>query len=160
MITGIREDPEEAVRAGFKFIQFTVVPEEIITSVKEYLKALKPIPSPYLVNGKLSASAKRGKGLFKNAGCIKCHSGDMGTDLKQHDMGEGMDLDKGRKFDTPTLVEVWRTGPYLYNGRAATIKEVIAKYKHGLYIKLNTKEIEDLANYVLSFGPVSGEDGR
>ncbi len=157
MITGIRADAKTCVRAGFKFIQFVVVPEEHMEAVDEFLKSLNPLPSPYLVNGRLSASAERGQKVFNNknkANCVSCHSGNLGTDLKQVNMGEGMGLDKGRAFDTPTLVEVWRTAPYLYNGRAKTIKEVIAKYKHGIKTKLSNKEIDDLTEYVNSFGPL------
>jgi len=76
------------------------------------------------------------------------------TDLLQHNIGTGDGLDKDRKFDTPSLVEAWRTAPYLYDGRAATIEEVLAIYnpdnKHGTTSNLSLKEFEDLANFVLS----------
>jgi cytochrome c peroxidase len=69
-------------------------------------------------------------------------------------LGIGKGLDKNQKFDTPTLAEVWRTAPYLYDGRAVTIEEVLTKYnpddKHGLTSNLSDKEITDLANFVLS----------
>jgi len=154
MITGVRGNAEDAVRAGFRHILFAVRPEEEITSIDEYLKSLKPIPGPYLVKGKLSASAKRGRKIFKSAGCLSCHKGNLFTDLKQYDVGTGDGLDKDRKFDTPTLVEIWRTAPYLYDGRAATIEEVITKYnpedKHGITSNLSDKKIRDLTNFVLS----------
>ena len=63
-------------------------------------------------------------------------------------------LDKGKKFDTPTLVEIWRMAPYLYDGRATTIEEVLTKFnpddKHGVTSNLTEKEIKDLAQFVLS----------
>jgi cytochrome c peroxidase len=69
-------------------------------------------------------------------------------------VGTGKDVDKDVKFDTPTLVEVWRTAPYLYDGRAANIKEVLTTHnpddKHGLTSNLTNNEIEDLAQFVLS----------
>ena len=34
-------------------------------------------------------------------------------------------MDEGRLFDTPTLIELWRTAPYLYDGRAATMEEAL-----------------------------------
>ena len=39
------------------------------------LKSLKPVPSPLLVNGRLSDSARRGEKLFKDrqVGCASCH---------------------------------------------------------------------------------------
>jgi YVTN family beta-propeller protein len=154
MITAVRGSAEDAVRAGFRHILFAVRPEEEINSINEYLKSLKPIPSPYLVKGKLSASAKRGQKIFNNAGCISCHKGNLLTDLKQYDVGTGEGLDKDRKFDTPSLVEVWRTSPYLYDGRAATIEEVLSIFntddKHGTTSNLSLTDFEDLANFVLS----------
>ena len=71
MITGVRENAEMAVRSGIRHILFAVRPEEELNSIDEYLKSLKPIPSPYLVKGKLSASAKRGRKIYSKA---RCHS--------------------------------------------------------------------------------------
>ncbi|OHB63750.1 MAG: hypothetical protein A2168_01085 [Planctomycetes bacterium RBG_13_50_24] len=154
MITGIREDAEAAVRAGIRHIQFAVRPEEEAAAIDEYLKSLKPVPSPHLVDGRLSESAERGQKIYNKAGCASCHTGPLHTDLKTHNVGTGKDLDKDRRFDTPTLVEVWRTAPYLYDGRAATIEEVLTTYnpgdKHGVTSDLTEAEIEDLAEFILS----------
>ena len=62
------------------------------------------------------------------AGCAKCHPQPLYSDLKDHDVGVGIGRDKDRRFDTPTLVELWRTAPYLYDGRAEIIKEVLTKF--------------------------------
>jgi len=154
MITGVRGGAEAAVRMGFKHILFTVRPEAEAVAIDEYLKSLKPVPSPYLVNGKLSKSARRGRRLFKKADCASCHKQPLYTDLKKYDVGTGKDREEGIEFDTPTLVEVWRTAPYLYDGRAATIKEVLTTYnsddKHGTTSNLTEKQINDLAEFVLS----------
>ncbi|MBA7473750.1 hypothetical protein ES707_09094 [subsurface metagenome] len=154
MVTGVRPDAETAVRAGIRHIQFAVRPEKDAAAIDEYLKSLKPVPSPYLVKGKLSKAAKRGKKIFKKAGCAPCHAGPMYTDLQKYDVGTGKGLDKNRQFDTPTLIEVWRTAPYLYDGRAATMKEVLTKHnsgdKHGVTSNLTGNEIGDLAEFVLS----------
>lgn len=154
MITGVRENAEEAVRAGIRHIQFAVRPEEEAIAIDRYLKSLEPIPSPHLVDGRLSESARRGRKLFKNAGCRSCHKGWLRTDLQSYDVGTAIGLDQGRKFDTPTLVEVWRTAPYLNDGRATSIEDVLTKFnpndKHGVTSNLTEKEIKDLAQFVLS----------
>jgi cytochrome c peroxidase len=154
MISGARGNAEEAVRAGIKHILFAVRPEEDAVDIDEYVKSLKPMPSPYLLEGKLSDSAERGKQIFAKARCISCHSGPLHTDLRQYNVGTGSGLDKDRLFDTPTLVEVWRTAPYLYDGRAATVEEVITTYnpedKHGVTSNLTDSQIKDLAAFVLS----------
>jgi len=154
MITGVRDRAETAVRAGIKNIQFAMCPEQDAAAIDEYLKSLKAIPSPYLVNGKLSSAGRRGQRIFKKAGCAQCHSGPLFTDMQKYDVGTGRDMEKNRLFDTPTLVEVWRTAPYLYDGRAATIIEVLTTYngddKHGVTSNLTEKEINDLTEFVLS----------
>jgi YVTN family beta-propeller protein len=149
MISGIRAHAELAVRAGFKYIQFFDVSEEDALCVDAYLKALQPVPSPYLVNGELSEKAKEGEKVFQRLKCGDCHSGPYFTDMKMHRIGEDVEFEKG--WDTPTLREVWRTAPYLFNGRAATMKEVFSVYKHGIEkAKVSDKDIEALTEYVNS----------
>ena len=148
MISGIRETAEWAVRAGFKFIQFFEVKEEHAVCVDAYLKALRPVPSPLLVNGELSEKAKEGRKVFDKLQCCECHSGPYYTDQKMHRIGENIEFEKG--WDTPTLIEVWRTAPYLFNGRAATMQEVFEVQKHGIDKKVSKKEIEALTEYVNS----------
>lgn len=159
MITGIRADSLTAIKAGFRHIQLAVCSDEDAACVEEYFKGLRPAPSPYLVRRAdgstgLSEPATRGKLLFQTARCAACHKGPYLTDMKTHDVGTGTYREDGRKFDTPTLREVWRTGPYLYDGRAATMREVLEKFnpndKHGTTSRLNKQQIADLCQYVLS----------
>ena len=117
-----------------------------------FLKAEQPVPSPYLVDGELSAAAVRGQAVF-NTRCIGCHSGPYLTDQQLHDVGTGTAMDAG-PFDTPSLIEVWRTGPYLHDGRAAALNEVITKFnpgdEHGETSKLTAAEIADLVAFLMS----------
>lgn len=148
MISGIRENAEAAVRKGFNLIQFYGVPEEYAQCVDEYLKSLRPEPSPYLVNGQLSPLAQRGREVFEELKCDECHSGPYYTDLRMHIIGEDVEFEKG--WDTPTLREVWRTGPYLFDGRATTIEEVFSVHKHGIEGKISKKDLAALSEYVKS----------
>jgi YVTN family beta-propeller protein len=155
MSIGVRETAETAVRAGIRHILFTVQPEEVAVSLDEYLKALEPVPSPYLADGKLSRSAERGKQLFHSVGCASCHPEGLFTDLKQYNVGTRGRLSQGQEeFDTPTLVEVWRTAPYLHDGSAATIMDVLTTAnkddKHGKTSGLSKEQLKDLAEYILS----------
>lgn len=76
-----------------------------------------------MINGELSEKAKRGRKVFEKFKCDECHSGPYYTDMQLHRIGEDVEFEKG--WDTPTLREVWRTAPYLFDGRAATMKEVL-----------------------------------
>jgi len=148
MITGIRATAEIAVHAGFKFIQFSDIEPDLLASVNAYLKSLRPLPSPYLVNGKLSEKGVRGEKHFEKLGCDNCHSGEYFTDMRKHQIGEKVEFEAG--WDTPTLIEVWRTAPYLFDGRAATLKEVFSVYKHGVDAKISDKEMDELVEYINS----------
>ncbi len=153
-MTGVRPDAESAVRAGIRHIQFAVRPEEDAVAIDEYLKSLEPVQSPFLVKGKLSKAAEQGRGVFDKAGCASCHTPGLYTDLKKYNIGTGKGLDENQSFDTPTLIEVWRTSPYLYDGRAKTIKEVLTEYnagdKHGKTSTLTDEEVDNLAEFILS----------
>ncbi len=148
MISGIRETAELAVRKGFLFIQFYNVPEDHAACVDAYLKSLEAVPSPCLVNGELSQTAKQGRIVFERLRCDECHSGPYFTDLKMHRIGDDIEFDAG--WDTPTLREVWRTGPYLFDGRAATLEEVFTVHKHGIDGKVSKKDMAALVEYVKS----------
>jgi DNA-binding beta-propeller fold protein YncE len=154
MITGVRATAEQAVRAGITHIQFAVRPEEEAAAIDEYLKALRPVPSPFLVKGALGPSAERGRAVFAKAGCVACHSGPYLTNLQLTDVGTGRERDAGVALDTPTLREAWRTAPYLSDGRAATMREVVTKCnpadRHGRTSHLSPEEIDDLVAFVLS----------
>lgn len=76
------------------------------------------------------------------------------TDKKKHDVGTGVDTEKNRELDTPTLIESWRNSPYLYDGRAELMNEVLMDFnnndKHGTTSKINRKDLYFLSEYVLS----------
>jgi YVTN family beta-propeller protein len=156
MWEGVRETGEQAVRAGIEQILFSRRPEEEAAAIDEYLKSLKPVPSPHLVDGRLSAAAERGRALFdsERLNCSRCHPDPLYTDLKSHNVGSRGTEDRVEVFRTPTLLEVWRTAPYLHDGRYVSVKDVFAHGKHGLPRRngkqLTEQEIDDLTAFVLS----------
>ena len=156
MFLGVRANAETAVRAGIIHILFTNQPESVAVAIDEYLKSLTPVPSPHLVHGRLSPAAERGKKIFDGvAGCADCHVPGLFTDLHPHDVGTQRSFDKPTdKFYTPTLIEIWRTAPYLHDGSAVTIRDVLTTRnlsgKHGDAKDLSPAEIDDLCEYVMS----------
>lgn len=157
MSMGVRPTAEAAVRAGIQHILFTAQPEAVAESIDEYLKSLEPVPSPRLIQGRLSPAAERGRRLFEDArvGCAECHRGERFADGKPHDVGTRAELDPpGDRFFTPTLLEVWRTAPYLHDGSAPTMIDVLKSRNagdfHGRTLHLTPDRIDDLAEYVLS----------
>ncbi len=153
---GGRPDLDFIVRENFKGdYRISDYPEQDAADVVTYLTSLTPKPSPHLVSGQLSPNAQNGQTLFANR-CASCHSGTYFTDLNKHNVGTGLTVNE--MLDTPSLVGLWRTAPYLNDGRAATIQEVLTTHnptdQHGTTSNLTTQQIDDLAEYVLSIGPV------
>jgi len=82
-------------------------------------------------DGGLSAAAVRGADVFAAQNCGSCHvpSTDY-TDRLRHDVGTLKDTSGNRLggvldgIDTPTLLGVHATAPYLHDGNAATLAEV------------------------------------
>ena len=163
MWQGVRDDPDidgwetetmglQCVRTGFKAILFTKPVEEKCRDIDAYLRAMKPVPSPYLADGKLSEKAERGKIIFEDRrmGCVRCHPAPLFTDLKSHNVNTKSHYDTVESFDTPTLVEVWRTAPYLHDGRYVDMKEVFTRGTHGNVAGLTDAQMDDLVEYILS----------
>jgi hypothetical protein len=115
--------------------------------------------------GKLTPAAERGRQLFLSdtVGCAKCHAGPYYSDgspekpFKLHDVGTGTDdptEQMGPFFDTPTLLGIYRTAPYLHHGKAATLREVLVECnredKHGHTSQLKSNEIDDLVEFLKS----------
>ena len=176
MSLGIRPDAETAVRAGFRHIEFNEPVEEYCQAIDLYLAQMPPVPSPFLNSeeitgiasddpgclqchtpdrGGLSAAAQRGKAIFAGkGGCIACHPHPLFTNLELYDVGTTTGSDIGRPVRTPSLVEVWRTAPYLHDGRAATLEEAVTKYnpgdRRGTTSGLTPEEVRDLVSYLES----------
>jgi cytochrome c peroxidase len=156
MAEGVRESAELAVRSGITHILFSERPEEEAAAIDAYLESLEPVPSPYLADGRLTAAAERGRELFhhERVGCHRCHPPPLYTDLKAHNVGTRSSYERNVRLDTPTLIEVWRTAPYLHDGRYTTIKQLLVDGRHGLGRSrgddLSEREIDDLIEFVLS----------
>jgi cytochrome c peroxidase len=157
MSTGVRETAETAVRAGLSHILFSVQSEDVAASLDIYLRSLEPVPSPRLEEGRLSPAALRGEVVFRSpqVGCGGCHSGGLRTDLKAHDVGTTGRFDQAQLlFDTPALVELWRTAPFLHDGSCASLYELVTSRnrdnRHGRTAHLSKAQVDDLVEYLLS----------
>ena len=124
-----------------------------------YLVSLRPDINPHLdAEGKPSEAAARGKVLFDGkADCGGCHSGPLFTNQKMYNVGVTTPNDPPRhkgSYDTPSLIEAYRTAPYLHDGRALTLEDVLTTHdelgRHGKAKGLNASEIDDLVEYLRS----------
>ena len=129
-----------------------------------YTNSHKYSLSPFAKNG-VSESAQRGQKLFfsSETKCATCHSGPMFTDsqphavadIVRHDVGTGKDDPSELmepKYDTPTLLGVYRSAPYLHHGKAATLKDILTtsnpRDEHGVTSHLTESQIEDMVEFL------------
>ncbi len=115
-------------------------------------------------SGELTSAQERGKAIFERTKdtfgnpipltnrCNYCHSGPMGTDQRSFDVGTKRPTDDSGLFDTPQLVNIALTAPYLHDGSARTLEAIWTVYnpgdKHGRTNDLTKDELNDLIEYL------------
>jgi YVTN family beta-propeller protein len=148
-----RPNPWECMESGVVGSHHMPPAKSEVDDLLAYVKSLRSEPNPNLST--FAPAAKRGKVIFEGKGnCAKCHPGPWFTDNKSYDVGTASAGDPDGVYDTPSLIEAYRTAPYYHDGRAATMKDALTghdpKGLHGKLKNLTPKELEDLIAYVLS----------
>lgn len=139
-----------------------------LDALAAYLATLDQVdPSPFRnADGSMTADAVSGEALFRRLGCDFCHVGPDYTDSgrrRLHDVGTLQPImsdarttqrgqDARRDLDTPSLLGVWRTAPYLHDGSAATLLDVLSSQNptemHGATASLNDAERTQLVAFL------------
>jgi cytochrome c peroxidase len=97
-----------------------------------FLETLDHPPNPNLrPNGEMSARAAQGRTLFHGkARCARCHHGDDYTSESNYDVQIEPDGSPYRLWNPPSLRGLFDRGPFLHDGRAKTLDDVLQKF-HG-----------------------------
>lgn len=115
-----------------------------ISGSSRFDEGLNKATDPFARFAEFTAQENLGKTLY-NTHCSGCHSADLttavatvannGLDMEYADQGVGArstyDFDNG-KFKVPFLRNIALTGPYMHDGRFATLDEVIDHYSEGI----------------------------
>jgi len=155
-----RSQPLGAPKAGFSVE---------LDALAAYIATLKRVPASPFRNpdGSMTTDAIAGQKLFHSAatGCSNCHRGPQlsdselhGNPFVLHDVGT-ITPASGKRLsatltglDTPTLKGIWETGPYLHDGSAATLMDVLTtknpNNQHGLTSQLTPTELQQLVAYL------------
>jgi len=161
--TGTRNQPLGDSKAG-------VSPE--LDALAAYVSSLNTVgKSPFRnADGSLTVDAVAGQNLFNGAGqCASCHSGADFTDSARgvlHDVGT-IKASSGKRlgatltgFDTPTLRGVWDSAPYLHDGSAATLLDVLTTANpanlHGSTTALSAAQRLQLVAYLQQIDDSAG----
>jgi cytochrome c peroxidase len=122
--------------------------EEVLTQFEKTLVSSNSKFDKFVEGGgSLSDQEMKGMDLFFDEGgeCFHCHGMPTFTDNEFHNNGldsaftdlgrydvSGVSSDKGL-FLTPTLRNIEVTGPYMHDGRFATLEEVVEFYSTGVH---------------------------
>ena len=114
--------------------------------------------------GPWTEAQKRGRDLFFatrtpdgreipfGSRCSTCHRPPLYTDRLPADVGTKGPFDDTGLFDTPHLLGVSTSAPFLHDGRAATLEEIWTvwnpKDEHGITNTMNKIQLNDLIEYL------------
>ncbi|MGC2637915.1 MAG: hypothetical protein WA294_12105 [Acidobacteriaceae bacterium] len=130
-----------------------------------YIRQLPQRPNRFrAADGQLTPAQERGRAIFlrttdklgqpigESNRCSTCHSGAKGTNQKSFDVGTKKASDNSGVLDTPQLMNIALTAPYLHDGSARSLEEIWTVYnahdQHGRTNDLTKDELNDLVEYL------------
>ncbi len=126
-----------------------------LDALTAYVASLQAWASPYrMPDGSLSEAAQRGMTLFMSGSPdCSCHAPPLYTDQQPHNLaGAAFSLEQYEAFDTPSLRGLWASAPYMHDGVAQTIEEVLTRTDpiHSVAADLTEQQLDDLIAFLLS----------
>ncbi|MEO0615266.1 MAG: putative Ig domain-containing protein [Pseudomonadota bacterium] len=154
--TGTRSQPLGDPKAGLS---------ADLDDMAAYLASLDTFSdSPYRnADGTLSSDGEAGMLLFTDKGCASCHAPPSFTDSNNGNLNDVGTLkpSSGQRLggpltgiDTPTLISLWNTAPYLHDGSAVDVSEAIEAHQG---ISLTASEVFQLSSYLLELDGVTAQ---
>jgi len=127
---GWQKDLGQAVERSLTKTLFGPKPADHDTrALLAFLGTLDHPPNPHRgLNGSLTPAAERGQAIFRGkARCVRCHQGEQYTSSKTYDVKLEPDGSPYELWNPPSLRGVYDRGPYLHDGRAETLEEVLER---------------------------------
>ena len=107
-------------------------------------------------------AAQRGKQLFmSSAGCARCHTGDVRTDVNQGVLHSAAEVGQDPTYALRTATKLYRTtplrglwnppqldGPYFHDGSATTLEQVVDHYVTQFGLSLTAQQKLDLVAFL------------
>jgi cytochrome c peroxidase len=119
----------------------------MVADLTAYLETLPPPPPRRSAD---DPAALRGAAAFRARRCDSCHRPPLYTSTGTRDVG----LDDGpgghHRFNAPTLRGISWTAPYLHDGRAATLDDLLKVHSPGREDSLDSRDRGDLIAYLES----------
>ncbi len=157
---GRQTDLRESIRGSF-LRTMNYPPDQLLKNKDEvealmaFFETLDFAPSPHRnADGSMTEAARRGQGVFEKKGCAECHAPPHYTKPETYEVGleEAGDAYKG--FNPPPLRNLHNRGPYLHNGKAGTLEQVLTEFHSPSKVNgapdLTPAELADLVAFLKS----------
>ncbi len=163
-------NPTLQIQCGPRFARVLMrtdpIPQPHLDHLATYVEHLRPARTvPWSRVGQpLTAAEERGRKLFfatqrtdgtpipRALRCQTCHVPPLYTDRLLRAIGTKAPIDSSDKFDTPQLLGIGATAPYLHDGRAKTLEELWTTYQkndlHGVSSYWTKQQLNDLVDYL------------
>lgn len=126
------------------------IPDGDLKALAAYVETLElPPPVDVLRGTSDPAAIARGRAVFENHDCARCHAPPTFTTPKAYDVGL-TDKQGNKLFNPPSLRGVSHRGPYFHNNSAAELEDVFLKHQHPNEAKYGEEEVRDLVKYLKS----------
>lgn len=144
---------DEQVRSSLETtMHVTNFTPEQVGDLTAFLHTLKPPPplEPATEDPADQAKLARGKQLFSDLGCAKCHVPPLTyTSADTYDVGLADEAGQ-TKFNPPSLRGVSQGYSFFHDGRAKSLEEVFKVYGHQLERPLSDQGLADLLRFLRS----------
>jgi hypothetical protein len=142
---GGAKDLRTSIAATVKRLDGVGLGKAQLAELVAYLEHLPAVRTPT----RDARQIARGETQFESLGCAGCHDGAVLTDRRLHRFGGPAD----KSIDTPSLIGLAASAPYLHDGSAATLESLLRERGtvHGMADTSRTladHEIADLVAYL------------
>ncbi|WP_425616130.1 cytochrome c peroxidase [Anatilimnocola sp. NA78] len=126
------------------------IPDDDVKALSAYVNTLElPPPLDVLRGTSDPAAIARGKQVFDNHDCARCHAPPNFTTPKAYDVGLS-DKQGNKLFNPPSLRGLSHRGPYFHDNTAATLEDVFLKHQHPAKSAYSEAEVKDLMHFLRS----------
>jgi cytochrome c peroxidase len=139
-------------------------PPKQLRDLTTFIQSLPPPRVARNKDGKLTLSQERGRAIFYatktpngkeiplSRRCVTCHAPPLYSVRLPFNIGTKGLHDSAEAFDTPHLLGVADTAPYLHDGRAQSLEELWTIYNtnglHGVSSYMNKIQLNDLVEFL------------
>jgi YVTN family beta-propeller protein len=155
---------QDGIRFAKHLTRVDPFPTRELRALVAYIYSIEAPPNRYRQPA-LTEAQRRGKALFERTTladgtpippegrCVTCHNGAYQTNRAKFDVGTRRDTDSpGAVFDTPQLVNLTDSDPYLHDGSAPTLESIWTENsvndEHGVVSDFNKNQLNDLVEYL------------